>query len=845
MDSKENKDKKLYARVRILDVPYHLDKEYEYYIPSEIPENVAVGTVVSVPFGRGNRKVSAVVISISDKCSFDESSVKPIAAASLDTGLLRGEAMELCRFLCDYTLCTYGEAVKTVVPAAEMSKLDEYYSYTGADNKMPDRLSEKAMMFYTFIKARGSVSSKRLTAEFGEDAPTLAASLVKLGLIVKDARVRESTNTRYLTYASLNEGISESIESITSKLRSEVQKNIVTLLSKTGRITTDELFFRIQKNASPQLSSLASKGIVKIEKSEFYRNPYLDNCKSDKTESPLSPEQADAFDKINALYSGGKAAAALLHGVTGSGKTRVIKAMIDRVISDGRGVIMLVPEISLTPQTVSYFCGCYGDRVAVMHSNLSQGERFDAYKRIKKGEADVVIGTRSAIFAPVENLGMIVIDEEQEHTYKSDTDPKYLAHDIARFRCGKHGALMLLSSATPSLTSYHKAVEGIYTLVEMTSRYGGARLPEVIISDMRSENERGSISPIGSVMAEALNDVYKDGKQSIVFLNRRGYNSAVSCRICGEAIKCPHCSVSLTYHTRMPLGDSADAEEYLIRRRGRGMLACHYCGYKTGVPDKCPSCSAEHFKFIGCGTQQAEEELKKAVPGARVLRMDMDTTQTKNSHSELLAKFRERECDILLGTQMVTKGHDFPAVTLVGVLNADQSLYLDDFRASEKTFSMLTQVIGRAGRGKDAGRAVIQTSNPDSEVLLLAARQDYKTFYKKEIRLRRALVFPPFCDIAVITVSSSDEALLSASSVKLSEYSKELLSGTFKDVKAMLFGPFEAPVYKVQNTCRMRMVIKCRMSRRLRQFISCILCEFGKSGTKNLNVTADFNPSTL
>lgn len=841
----QNNVKKLYAEVRILDVPYHLDRTYEYYIPTELCERIAAGTIVSVPFGRGNRKNAAVVVNIKDTCSFDEDQVKPVADASVDVGLLDSEAMELCRFLCDYTLCTYGEAVKTVVPAAALSRLDEYYRYTGNDDVIPERLSEKAMLFYTYIKARGSVASKKLTAEFGEEAPVLASSLVKLGLIEKDARVREATNTRYITYVSLNNDSSESADDIASRLRSDIQAQIVRLLSKTGRITAEELFVRINRKATPQLSSLAAKGIIKVDKIEDYRNPYLDKSRKPTEDSPLSEEQKAAYDKIDKLYSEKKAAAVLLHGITGSGKTRVIKSMIDRVISDGRGVIMLVPEISLTPQTVGYFCGCYGDRVAVIHSNLSQGERYDAYKRIKKGDADIVIGTRSAIFAPVKNIGMIVIDEEQEHTYKSDTDPKYLAHDIARFRCGKHGALMVLSSATPSLTSYHKAIEGIYSLVEMTSRYGGAELPEVIISDMRSENDRGSVSPVGSVMADALRRVYSEGKQSIVFLNRRGYNSVVSCRVCGEAIKCPHCSVSLTYHTKMPLGETESTEEYLARRRGRGVLACHYCGFKAKVPDICPSCGAEHFKFAGCGTQQAEEELKKTVPGARLIRMDMDTTQTKNSHSEMLAKFRSREGDILLGTQMVTKGHDFPAVTLVGVLNADQSLYLDDYRAAEKTFSMLTQVIGRAGRGKDAGIAIIQTQSPDNEVLLLAVKQDYKTFYEKEIKLRRALMFPPFCDIAVITLSSVDEALLAASAIKLAERSKELLEGDFKDVKAVLFGPFEAPVYKIQNTCRMRMVVKCRMSRRVRQLVSCILCEFGKVGSKNLTVTADFNPSSL
>ena len=602
---------------------------------------------------------------------------------------------------------------------------------------------------------------------------------------------------------------------------------------------------RIGKNVSPQLTALEKKGLVRLEKKESYRNPYLDSCiNQQKDESPLSEEQRRAYLEIESLYEKEGPAAVLLHGITGSGKTRVIKEMIDRVTGDGKGVIMLVPEISLTPQTVGYFCAQYGERVAVIHSSLSQGERFDAWKRIRRGEADVVIGTRSAIFAPVKNLGMIVIDEEQEHTYKSDTDPKYLAHDVARFRSGKNNSLMLLSSATPSLNSYYKAVTGSYTLVEMKERYGNARLPEVVISDMRFEPDSGNVSPVGTVLTDSLRRVYSEQMQSIVFLNRRGYNSAVSCRVCGEAITCPPCSVSLTYHTRMPLGEAQDAAEYFRIRESRGLLACHYCGYKTRVPQLCPGCGAEHFKFVGCGTQKAEEELQKAVPGARILRMDMDTTGTKNAHNEILDKFRRGEADILLGTQMVTKGHDFPAVTLVGVMNADSSLYLDDYRAAEKTFSMLTQVIGRAGRGDDPGVAVVQTVNPDSEVIRLAAAQDYKTFYEKEIRLRKALVFPPFCDIAVLTLSGTDEALLSASALKLSQRAKELLEGDYKEVKAVMFGPFEAPVYKVQNTCRMRLVIKCRLNRMTRQLISRLLWEFGKS-VKNVTLTADLNPSSL
>lgn len=838
MSEKENG---VFCSVRILDVPYHLDRSYDYYIPESLEDGAVEGSFVSVPFGRSNRRMGAVITAIKERCEYED--VKPVADVSASGEIIDKEAAAVCRFLCDYTLCTYGEAVKAVVPSAALSTLNEYYVPTG-DEKKIEKLSEKALLFYSEIKAKGRVSKSKLRASFGDDAATLALSLIKLGLIKKEAAVKDSTNYRYITYAAIRDDVFD-LEEKLKKIRSPIQAQIADILKATGRITAEELYVRLGKNASPQLSALEKKGIVSITKKESYRNPYLDKCQSTQKEtSPLSDEQKAAFDTLSALYEREGPAAALLHGVTGSGKTRVIKEMIDKVTADNKGVIMLVPEISLTPQTVGYFCSQYGERVAVIHSSLSQGERFDAWKRIKRGEADVVIGTRSAIFAPVKNLGMIVIDEEQEHTYKSDTDPKYLAHDVARFRAGKTGALMLLSSATPSLASYHKAKTGAYTLVEMKERYGKARLPEVIISDMRLETDGGNVAPIGSVLAESLQRVYSEGNQSIVFLNRRGYNSAVSCRVCGEAILCPNCSVSLTYHTRKPLGDTEDAGEYFRMRQERGILSCHYCGYRTRVPEKCPTCSAEHFRFMGCGTQKAEAELERAVPGSRVIRMDMDTTSTKNAHKEILEKFRNKEADILLGTQMVTKGHDFPKVTLVGVMNADSSLYLDDYRASEKTFSMLTQVVGRAGRGDSPGIAVIQTSNPDSEVIRLAAAQDYSTFYEKEIRLRRALVFPPFCDIAVLTLSGTDEALLSASALRLSQRVKEHLEGDFSDVEAVIFGPFEAPVYKIQNTCRMRLVIKCRLNKRSRQLVSCLLCEFGASA-KNINLTADFNPSSL
>ncbi|MCI8473643.1 MAG: primosomal protein N' [Clostridiales bacterium] len=832
-----------FAAVRILDAPYHADQIYDYYIPAEFSETVFSGSLVSVPFGRGNRHARAVVTEVRGSSAYENT--KPILSVTGDGPLLNEEMLGVCRFLCDYTLCTFGEAVRTVIPAAAMSKMFDYYSAAEGDHeKKLKKLSEKALLFYSYIKARGEVSAQQLKTKFGDEAATLAASLVKSGVVTRQSKIKVRSSDRFDAFIS---PVMDSFASIVTagKLKSPLQAQILVALSKTGRISAEELFERIGVRAKVQLNALEKKQMIHVERVESYRNPYaIPEDTVLQEEMPLSVQQQEAYDKLEALYASG-AAAALLHGVTGSGKTRVIKEMIDRVLQDKRGVIVLVPEISLTPQVVEYFCKCYGNRIAVIHSKLSAGERYDAWKRIRKGLADVVIGTRSAIFAPIPNIGMIVIDEEQEHTYKSDTDPKYLAHDVARYRCGQHNALLLLSSATPSLSSYYKAMSGIYTLIEMQQRYGKARLPDVAVCDMRSEIDAGNTSPISIGLLERLKEVRDKKSQAIIFLNRRGYSSAVSCRVCGEAIRCPNCSVSLTYHTRAPIGVTEDAQDYFRRRSERGDLACHYCGYRTPVPSTCPSCGAEHFRFMGCGTQQAQEEIERLVPGLRVLRMDMDTTQTKMSHRELIENFREGGADVLLGTQMVTKGHDFPHVTLVGVMNADGSLYLDDFRAAERTFSMLTQAIGRAGRANEPGIAVVQTYNPDSPVIRMAAMQDYKSFYEREIPLRQALVFPPFCDIAVVTLCSSDEALLAASAAKLAENVKELLKGAFQDVEAVVFGPFETPIYRVQNVCRMRLVIKCRLNRRARKMIGSILAAFGKSGTKNLTISADLNPSSL
>ena len=841
-----------YAGVYILDIPFHADRMYDYYIPAELNGKVIPGTIVSVPYGNGNRKMSAVTIEIKPETECENP--KPVFSVLSTDALVDAEMIKLCFFMKKHTLCTVGDALRSMIPSAALSQSSVYYVPEYASDVSPNQLSVKATFVYNFICAHGKVPLARLKNEYGQETEELIASLIKLKLIKKVNEFKAASGNKYITFAELSvspkeaEDIADSAPGALLRLRSSTHAEILKYLAANGKSPSDKIFAECGAN-SGQLAALEKKELIKLTKEIDIRNPYTVGISSDgtrDTKSELSDEQLNAYDKLSELFLAPDPKAALLHGVTGSGKTKVIMAMIDLAIAEHRGVIVLVPEISLTPQMVSVFCGSYGDRVAVIHSSLSAGERHDAWYRVKNGDADIVIGTRSAVFAPVHDLGMIVIDEEQEHTYKSDTTPKYSAHDIARFRCAEHNALLLLSSATPSVTSYYKAKTGTYALIELNNRYGEAKLPDVIITDMRKELSSGNDSPLSAVLKEKVAENTLSGNQSIIFLNRRGYNNFVSCRSCGETIKCPNCSVALTYHTKRFIGaGNSDNEDYLKKRINGGIMKCHYCGYTLKVPEKCPSCDSAHFMFMGYGTQRAEEEIASISDTIRVIRMDNDTTQGKFSHDAILSAFRKGDADVLLGTQMVTKGHDFPNVTLVGVLNADSSLYLEDYRASERTFSMLTQVIGRAGRADKPGMAIIQTMNPGNDVITLAAAQDYKTFYEREIRIRKALLFPPFCDIVLITLTSQDEALLSRASVRISERLRDLLKGSFADVPLIIFGPFEAPIYKIQGACRMRLVIKCKLTKRTLELISEILYEFGKNSGKRLTVSADLNPNSI
>ena len=745
----------MYCEVYLLDAPYHLDRPFDYLCEGE-----SVGTLVKVPFGKADKLRLGVITKLKD--SVEGKNIKPVHS-SLDGRLRLTEKMcGLCLFLKEHTLCTFGEAVKCILP--------------------PGALNDK-----------------------------INISLKKHCTLCVDREVAATLLT-----ASGRAGI-----------KSEGQRAVIKYLSDIGSADY-ELVRELPGVSAANISALRDKGIIRIDESENIRNPYAEYAKERDT-SPiiLSEAQSRAYAMIEALYVENAPKCALLHGVTGSGKTKLILKAIDKCLEDEKSVIMLVPEIALTPQTVGIFCKRYGERVAVIHSSLSQGERMDAYRRIKRGEVDLVIGTRSAIFAPLENIGLIVIDEEHEHTYKSESDPKYHARDVASYLCGKNNALLLLASATPSVESYYKAKSGIYTLVPLKERYGGLKLPDAIIVDMREELRLGNTSPISQRLQRELASVYDKEEQAILFLNRRGYNSQVSCKSCGDVITCPRCSVSLTYH------NSAEG----------GKMLCHLCGYSSGVYRICPSCESDKLSFLGYGTQKVEAELSGTLPDMKLMRMDADTTSGKLAYDRMLEDFRRGNADMLLGTQMVAKGHDFPKVTLVGVVLADTSLFVSDFRASERTFSLLTQVIGRAGRSKK-GVAVIQTYAPKNEIIRLACLQDYEKFYDGEIDIRRELLYPPFCDIATVTVTGENEREVMVEAKRLSDSLIERLKADGGKNPFIVFGPFEASVYKVNEKYRMRTVLKCRLNRETRAMMSSLLSDFTKNA-RDVAVSVDLNPLSI
>lgn len=575
------------------------------------------------------------------------------------------------------------------------------------------------------------------------------------------------------------------------------------------------------------LKTLEKHGIVELFQREVYRKPYKDGSIKDNSKIILSDEQNKAYEAFSEMMSG-NGGTGLLFGVTGSGKTQVYLKLIEDAVNQSKDVIVLVPEISLTPQVLNIFHSRFGDRVAVIHSELSLGERNDEYKRIDRGEAKIVIGTRSAVFAPVHNLGLIIMDEEQEQTYKSERTPRYNAKDVARFRAGYNNALFLMTSATPSVEAYSNAVSGKYKLCTIKERYGNSVLPEVITVDMKKESKNGNKSQISSVLKSSLIETVEDGKQAILLINRRGYNTFIACNECGHIITCPHCSISLTYHSY------------------NNRLVCHYCGYTQRLDNVCPECKSNSVRYSGSGTQRIEEEIIAQIPNARVLRMDADTTSTKFAHEKLFDKFAKGEYNILIGTQMVAKGLDFDNVNLVGVVNADSSLYDENYNAGEKAFDLITQVIGRAGRRDTKGKAIIQTINPDNEIIEFASNQDYVAFYENEIMMRKLMIYPPYCDIISVSFSGEDENKVALCSKAFFDLLVKYNQNEYSELKFVVLGPTQAKISKINNSFRYRIALKCKNSSKIRKMITNIIKDINKMSVySDVSIGASINPSDI
>lgn len=810
----------MYAQVAVENVNCTFDKAYDYSIPQQLEGKALVGCRVAVPFGKGSKMRVGIITRLTD--STDSKRIKSISAVLDEAPLLSSEMLSLAGWMSEQTFCTYYEAVKAMLPVGINHRIiRSFCAVPGIDAVRLSELSSDERQVYDYLLSRsGYVKPENFLKTLGFDVSSdIPERLMHLGFLAANDDAVRNIGDNNIKMVRLSECVGD--VALTKK-----QNEVVKVLEDIGAVSIKELCYFTGYTPSV-VSALEKKGVVECyehEKLRSFVSRYNAHSNYDSGEIKLTVEQQVAYDGLLEDYKNEKGITALLYGVTGSGKTSVYLKLIDSVLADGKNVIVMVPEISLTPQTLSVFHSRYGDSVAVFHSALSAGERTDEWKRVKKGDARIVIGTRSAVFAPLDNIGLIIIDEEQEHTYKSEQTPRYNAKSVARFRTAWHGGLTLLASATPSVESFAAAKSGKYAFYELKNRYGDAVLPQVVTVDLRNE-QQGENHELSRELIKELNKNKADGKQSIVLINRRGYNTFVSCTSCGEVVTCPNCSISMTYHS------------------ANGRLMCHYCGYSVSFTQECPSCHKPALRYAGFGTQRIEDEIEKAVPGARIMRMDTDTASSRFAHEECLNAFARGDYDILVGTQMVAKGLDFEKVTLAAVVSVDQQLYNDDFRSLERTFSLLTQVVGRSGRGKHPGKAIIQTLTPENEVIRLAAKQDYDAFFATEIRMRKLMIYPPFCDICVIGFSGEDEVKTRVASQRALDKIKELTSGEYKDEKLIVLGPLPARVPKVNKKFRYRLIIKCRNTKGVRSMISEVLKAFyGDSKFASVSVYADMNP---
>jgi len=821
-------EQEMVAKVALAAATYAIDRPYSYEIPAELTDRIRPGMRVMVPFGAGNRRCDGIVLSVVPR--EDEMRLKPVLALLDDEPVLDPDGIRLALWVRDQWFCTVYEAVRAMLPAGLWFSLqDIWHIAEGVDKEKAYEAagnSGNASMLLDILFANGGgVEIGRIRDAFGAKDPNPALKLLAdQGILTLETSASRGVGDKTEQVAALAIPPEEALAQVTPKRkRAPLQYSVVELLAGIGSASSREICY-FTGASSATLRSLAKNGLITLEQREVLRRVQANEM---EPASPieLNGEQQRAYDGLRDLLDAGKPSAALLYGVTGSGKTQVYLKLIHKVLEEGRTAMVLVPEIALTPQLLSIFTSHFGDDVAVLHSSLRAGERYDEWKRVRTGRARVVLGTRSAVFAPLQNLGLIVLDEEQEHSYKSENVPRYHARDVAKYRCAHSNALLLLGSATPSVESMFLAKQGTYHLFQLNRRYNEHALPKVFITDMKRELRAGNASDISALLRMELEDNLSRGEQSILFLNRRGASRMLSCGECGQVPSCPRCSVYLTYHS--------------ANRR----MMCHYCGHSEPLPDACPECGGK-LAFIGTGTQKVQQELEAMFPGVEVLRMDADTVSAANNHEKMFSKFVKKKIPILVGTQMVAKGLDFENVTLVGVIAADLSLYVDDFRAGERTFSLVTQAVGRAGRGAKLGRAVIQTWTPENEVITCAAAQDYDSFYEQEITMRKLRGCRPFRDLFLLTASGVDEHAVLRTCMKLRrELEHALRTAPYDTMEIQLLGPAPAAVTKVNNRYRYRVTVSGKNCKELRALLAHLVRAAQQDKeNRGVSVFADMNP---
>ncbi len=794
------------ARIAVSGLPFSADKPYSYAVPDGL--RLEPGIRVMVPFGRANRQTEGVVLEL---VQGSQEGLKSVDRSLDQEPVISRQMLYLAAFLRDRCFCSYYDCLRSMLPAGLWFHTKNSYRLTDDRSwqEKPGRQKDAMEILKLLLELGGEAEESRLR-ELVPEEPALLAALQYLRRkkwITGRTDFLHNSGDKTEQIATLVAPAEEAMEFAQSRPRSAaMQKAVLELLCGVGSASVKDICYYTGA-ALGTIKSLERKGYLRLTRRQVLR------CRQIEPVQPAGPlvlneEQQCAYLGLASQMEAEKPGAALLYGVTGSGKTSVYLKLIQRCLELGRSALLLVPEIALTPQLLSLLAGHFGDRVALQHSSLSTGERYDQWRRIRSGQAQVIVGTRSAVFAPGQRLGLLIVDEEQEHSYKSENTPRYDAREVALWRGAREGALVLFGSATPSVETMYRAQTGLYKLYALTRRYNGRPLPQVQIVDLRRELMDGNDLSLSRELVRSIQQTHQAGKQTILFLNRRGNSRALVCVECGQAPECPRCNARLVYHS------------------ANGRLMCHYCGFSQGTPARCPSCGGP-MKRIGTGTQKVQQELLSLMPDLEIDRMDADTVSAVNTHEKILQHFSQCRVPVLVGTQMVAKGLNLENVTLVGVLDADLGLYSAGYRAAESTFNMLTQVVGRAGRGDAPGRAVIQTMVPEHPVIQLAARQDYDAFYRMELEIRRVQQYPPFGDLAAVTFVGQEEQRLLHGAVKFRQSLLECLrQGDYSGERCQVLGPAPCTVPKINYNFRYRLTLRCAMSKKLRLLLAHLLRQF-------------------